>query len=84
MAIAKFFTFVPTGMDWATFNAGLIQDYGEEPIEYDQNEENWNRVVDNLAELPTFAAYPVPGSIGFETWQSWAFNFIGVVNGPTN
>ena len=82
MSVANFFPFVPDYMSWEDWNGNLIMQYGEEPIPY-LDETGWKDVANNLSQLPTFLAYPVPDPDMYEDWQTWAKDFTLIINGPT-
>lgn len=82
MAIEQFFPFSPSYSTWEDWNGNLIIWYGQETIPH-TSEANWKDTANNIAQLPTFAAYPVPSPANFENWQDWANEFTQIVNGPS-
>lgn len=82
MAFQQFFPCVPDYMSWEDWNGNLIIYYSQEPIPYSE-ELLWQGTAKNIAELPTFAAYPVPDPDGYADWQSWAKDFTEIINGPS-
>jgi hypothetical protein len=82
MAFEQFFPFSPAYSTWEEWNGNLIIWYGQETIP--QNSEvNWKDTANNVAQLPTFQAYPVPSPETFANWQDWANEFTQIVNGPS-
>lgn len=77
----QFFPFVPDYMSWEDWNGNLLVFYSEEPIPYD-SEDGWMQVANNIAQLPTFAKYPIPDPDAYPDWQTWAREFSLIVNGP--
>jgi len=82
MALQKFFPFVPDYMSWEDWNGNMLVFFDEEPIPYN-TEEDWLITANNVAQLPSFASYPVPSGDTFPDWQSWAREFSLIINGPT-
>ena len=82
MSLQQFFPFSPTNMSWEDWNGNLIMYYGEEPIPYSP-EIDWKVTASNVAQLPTFASYPVPIPETYENWQDWALEFTLIINGPS-
>lgn len=82
MANLQFFPFIPAGSDWQSWNGNLAMFYGQEPIPY-MPEDSWKIVAKNVAQLPTFSAYPVPDPELFQNWQDWASEFTLIINGPS-
>ena len=78
----QFFPFIPEGSDWETWNGNLLIFYGQEPIPY-HNEDNWRETAFNVAQLASFANYPVPSPETYENWQDWASEFTLIINGPS-
>jgi len=70
-------------MDWQSWNGNLIMYYAEEPVPYGE-EVFWASTAKSIAELPTFAAYPVPDPSEYADWQTWARDFTEIINGPSN
>ena len=83
MAQQEFFPFIPTGSSWENWNGNLVMFYGAQPIPY-ANEDQWKVVAKNVAQLPFFAAYPVPDPELFEDWGDWALQFTLIINGPSS
>jgi hypothetical protein len=69
-------------MSWEDWNGNLIMYFGEEPIPYSP-EIDWKVTANNVAQLPTFASYPVPIPETYENWQDWALEFTLIINGPS-
>lgn len=82
MAVQQFFPFVPEYSTWEDWNGNLILYYGQELIPYNA-ETNWKDTANNIAQLSTFAAYPVPFPDPYENWQDWAREFTLIINGPS-
>lgn len=82
MAFQEFFPCVPDYMSWEDWNGNLIIYYSQEPVPYSE-EESWQMTAKGIAELPTFAAYPVPDPSAYENWQNWAKDFTEIINGPS-
>ena len=78
----QFFPFGSDYSSWEDWNGNLIIWYGQETIAYN-TEENWKDTANNVAQLPTFSAYPVPDPDLFENWQDWANQFTQIINGPS-
>lgn len=83
MAVQTFFPFIPEGSDWQAWNGNLVMFYSEELIPYTTNELEWKFVAKNVAQLPTFMAYPVPDPDLYNSWQDWANEFTMIINGPS-
>lgn len=83
MAFQQFFPCIPDYMSWEDWNGNLIIYYDQELIPYSE-ELFWLNTAKNIAELPTFAAYPVPDPENYEDWQSWARDFTEIINGPSS
>ena len=79
--LKQFFPFVPDYMSWEDWNGNLLVFYSEETIPYN-TEDEWRTTADNVAQLPSFAKYPVPDPDLFENWQDWAREFTLIINGP--
>lgn len=84
MATQQFFPFVPEGSDWQNWNGNLAMFYGQEPIPYMPDENDWKVVAKNVSQLPTFSVYPVPDPELFKEWQDWAHEFTLIINGPSS
>lgn len=82
MAFQQFFPFIPDYMSWEDWNGNLILYYSQEPVPYSE-ELLWQGTAKNIAELPTFAAYPVPDPDQYSDWQSWAKDFTEIINGSS-
>lgn len=82
MATQQFFPFLPDYMSWEDWNGNLIMYYAEEVIPYSQ-ELDWKVTANNVAQLPTFSAYPVPLPDLYDDWQDWARQFALIINGPS-
>ena len=82
MAFQEFFPCLPEYMSWEDWNGNLIIYYGQETIPYSE-ELFWQDTAKNIAELPTFAAYPVPDPDRYPDWQTWAKDFTEIINGPS-
>ena len=83
MAFQEFFPCLPDYMSWEDWNGNLIIYYGQETIPYSE-ELFWQKTAKNIAELPTFAAYPVPDPDRYPDWQTWAKDFTEIINGPSS
>ena len=79
--IKGFFPYVPDYASWDDFNGALFLEFGQGNI-IASNEENWQDTANAIAQSFQFSAYPVPPADGFADWQSWARDFITIVNGP--
>jgi len=82
MAFQEFFPCLPEYMSWEDWNGNLIIYYGQETIPYSE-ELFWQITAKNIAELPTFAAYPVPDPDRYPDWQTWTKDFTEIINGPS-
>ena len=82
-SIQVFFPFIPTIMTWEEWNGNFIIYYGQETLP-DVPESEWRDAADQIASLPTFAAYPVPNSSTFANWQDWALELTTIINGPSH
>jgi hypothetical protein len=82
VSLQQFFPFLPADMSWEDWNGNLIMYFGEEPIPYSP-EIDWKVTANNVAQLPTFASYPVPIPETYENWQDWALEFTLIINGPS-
>jgi hypothetical protein len=69
-------------MDWEAWNGNLIMFYSEEAVPF-HSEKEWQITAKNVAQLPTFLAYPVPDPDLYPDWQSWANEFTLIINGPS-
>lgn len=78
----SYFPFSSQYSTWEDWNGNLIIWYGQETIPT-ASEADWRQAAEDIAELPTFAAYPVPTPDSFETWQEWADEFSLTINGPS-
>ena len=78
----QYFPFSSQYSTWEDWNGNLIIWYGQESIPSGP-EEDWRMIAEEVAELPTFSAYPVPTPGSFETWQEWADEFSQIINGPS-
>ena len=83
VSIQEFFPFLPTQMSWDDWNGNLCMYYGREPVPHDPDENNWRAVAKSVADLSTFAAYPVPDADLYDSWQEWALDFTEIINGPS-
>lgn len=83
VSIQEFFPFVPTQMSWDDWNGNLVIYYGREPVPHDPDENNWKMVAKDIADLSTFASYPVPDPDLYANWQDWAMEFTEIINGPS-
>jgi hypothetical protein len=83
MTTEQFFPFSPEYSSWEDWNGNLVMWYGEETIPH-TSENNWKSTAKNIAELPTFASYPVSDPGVFSTWQEWAEDFTQIINGPSH
>jgi hypothetical protein len=78
----QFFPCVASSMTWEEWNGNFIIYYGQETLP-DLPEIQWREAADQIAELPTFSVFPIPGSATFETWQDWADDVTTIINGPS-
>ena len=74
---------IPEYMSWDDWNGTFVIYYGQEPLPI-LPEDQWREAADQIAALPTFAVYPIPGSGGFSTWQQWAREVTTIINGPSH
>jgi hypothetical protein len=81
-SIGQFFPCSPEYSTWEDWTGSLTMYFGSEPIGT-SSEDNWQEGANQIANLPTFAAYPVSGPETFDNWQDWAVNFSQIVNGPS-
>ena len=81
--IRQIIEFGTEGSTWESWNGSLVHYFGEEPIPYMAEEDNWRDVASTVVSLPTFVSYAPPDPADYITWQSWANDFIVAVNGPT-
>jgi hypothetical protein len=77
-------SWVPINAKWSDWNGNMVHYFGEEPIPYLPNEEDWRKVADAICGLPTFTNYSPPDPDLFEKWEDWALQFRMAINGPTN
>ena len=77
-----FFPCVPDYMSWEDWNGSLAIYYPSEPVMLSQ-EDDWQAAASDIAQLPTFAVYPVPDSQLYANWQDWARDFTEIINGPS-
>ncbi len=77
------FPFIPEHTDWQAFNGNLIMYYGQEPLPI-SSEINWKDTARNLVQTPSFASYGIPNPESFESWQTWAQQFVLLINGQPN
>ena len=70
-----------TNMKWADWNGNLLHYFGEEPIPYYADENNWRSTANSVVSLPSFATYLPPDPNNYETWQDWANEFTIIING---
>lgn len=77
-----FFPISPDYMSWEDWNGNFIIYYGQEPIGT-SSEEEWKVVANQIAELQTFSAYPIPDPDIFDNWQDWAKEVSVSINGPS-
>ena len=77
-----FFPVSPDYMSWEDWNGNFIIYYGQEPIGT-SSEEDWKVVANQIAELQTFSAYPIPDPDIFDNWQDWAKEVGESINGPS-
>lgn len=82
IATQAFFPCVPDYMSWEDWNGNLAIYYGSELITF-APEDDWKVAASDIAELPTFAVYPVPQPDTYDDWQSWARDFTEAINGPS-
>lgn len=81
--IQDFFPFSPDYMSWEDYNGNLVMYYGKEPLgQYP--EEEWMIAAAQVAQLSTFANYPVPSPELYTEWQEWAKDFTQIINGPSS
>jgi hypothetical protein len=77
--MAQFFPFHPDYSSWEDYNGNLVLYYGQEAIAYN-TEDNWQHTAQNIAQTPTFAQFPTPDPMTFNSWQDWAHEFSLIVN----
>ena len=63
-----FFPCVPNYMSWDDWNGNFVIYYGQETLPM-VPEDRWQEAANEIASLPTFAAYPIPGGQTFANWQ---------------
>jgi len=78
----QFFPFSPDYSTWEEWNGNFIVYYGQETIP-DVLEDQWRDAANQIADLPTFSVYPIPGASKFATWQDWANEVTTIINGPS-
>jgi hypothetical protein len=72
-------TYDPRNMEWPLYCSLMAElfssnDIGTVP------EENWRQWVDGINALGNFGQSGVPDSRGFETWQDWAEQMVGIMS----
>jgi hypothetical protein len=77
-----FFPVLPNFMSWSEWSGNFAIYYGREPLP-DVPEDRWQEAANEIALLPTFAAYPIPGPETYPTWQDWAMEVTTIINGPS-
>jgi len=72
-------TFDPRNMEWPLYCSLMAElfssnDIGTVP------EENWREWATALSQLGNFGQSGVPDSRGFEKWQDWAEQLVGIMS----
>ena len=69
----------PRNMEWPQYCALMAElfssnDIGTVP------EDHWRDWVNGLSNIGNFSQSGVPDARGFETWQDWAQQMVGIMN----
>ena len=69
----------PRGMTWDQYNKLMAELFAPNQLGY-VPEENWRDWVDGLNGIGFFVQSGVPDHRGFETWDQWAMQMVGIMN----
>jgi len=72
-------TFDPRNVDWDFWCASMAQQFASNQLGT-VPEEHWRDWVDGMNGIGYFVQSGVPDHRGFETWQDWASQLVGIMN----
>jgi len=72
-------TYDPRNMTWDQWCALTAEQFAAQQLGT-VPEERWKDWVDGMAGIGYFMSFGMPDSRGFETWQDWAQQVMGIVN----
>ena len=68
-------------MEWADWNGSLLVWYGEQPLPYIEDENDWQELANAVSGNAFFGAYGMPSPEGYDKWQDWAAEVTEIING---
>lgn len=69
----------PRGMSWDTYCKLMAELFAPNQLGY-VSEDKWRDWVDGLNGIGYFVQSAVPDHRGFETWEQWAQQMVGIMN----
>lgn len=69
----------PRGMTWDQYSKLMAELFAGNQLGY-VPEEKWRDWVDGMNGIGYFVQSGVPDHRGFETWDQWAENMVGIMN----
>lgn len=69
----------PAGMHFEQWGAVVAEQLAQYGVSTPYNSDSWKTWVCALFYVPELVAMNIPSAEGFETWESWAEQFIGSV-----
>lgn len=72
-------TYDPRNMTWDQWCALTAEQFSAQQLGT-LPEERWKEWVDGMSGIGYFMSFGMPDSRGFETWQDWAQQVMGIVN----
>lgn len=68
-------------MDWADWNGLLLVWFGEQPLPYHNNEDDWKDTAVSVSGNAYFQPYGIPDPDDYEDWRPWAEEVTALING---
>ena len=69
----------PRNMTWDEYCKLMTELFAPNQLGY-VTEENWRGWVDAMTGIGNFSNSGIPDSRGFESWQDWAKQMVGILN----
>ena len=68
-------------MEWADWNGSLLQWFGEQPLPYFDDEDDWAETAASVAGSAYFQPYNIPDPSTYDNWRPWAEEVTALING---
>jgi len=72
-------TYDPRGMTWPQYCKLMEELFAPQQLGH-VPEDQWRTWVDAITGIGYFTQSGVPDARGFETWQDWAFQMLGIMS----